>query len=84
MVGALVGLLVEEGAEGTFGENLSGGQGERFHLGEGDIEAGAFGAEGVAGNHFAPCWASWRRASCTLAEENPPTEVAIPYSRLAG
>ena len=48
------GLLFEKGLQGSFGESRRRRAGELLHGIEIDIEAGAFVAEGTAGDNFAP------------------------------
>lgn len=47
-------LLVEEGGECPVGQPVRGGLGQLLHEIEVDVQAGARGAEGAAGNDFAP------------------------------
>jgi hypothetical protein len=49
-----VGLLFQEGGEGTFGKSSSGGSGDLFQGGEVTVEAWSLVAEGPTGNNLAP------------------------------
>ena len=49
-----LGLLLQEGREGAFGQAGGRGAGDLLHGAEIDVGAGAVGAEGVAGDDFAP------------------------------
>jgi hypothetical protein len=49
-----LGLLVEESGERPLGQTVRGGLGQLLHEIEVDVQAGASGAEGAAGNDFAP------------------------------
>jgi hypothetical protein len=52
----LLGLLLQEGFDGAFGESLGGGAGHVLHGGPVDLESGAVGPEGVAGHGFSPAF----------------------------
>jgi hypothetical protein len=49
-----LGLLLEEGLQGSLGESGGGGGGDLLHGAEIDVESGALVAEGAAGDDLAP------------------------------
>jgi hypothetical protein len=48
------GVLPREAWQGSLGQALGGGRGDRSHGGEVDVQAGALVTEGPAGNDCAP------------------------------
>ena len=54
MLAESLGLLLQQGGEGTCGEAVRGGAGELLHGLEVGVQAGAGVAEAAAGDDFAP------------------------------
>jgi len=52
--GKRLGLLLQEGGEGSVGQSTGGGRGDLFEGGQVGLETGACFAEGVTGNNFSP------------------------------
>jgi hypothetical protein len=66
-----LGLLLQEGGEGAFGQAGGGGVGDLLHGAEIHVGAGAVGAKGVAGDDLAPAGGQFTEFTEVLGRELP-------------